>query len=188
LFSQKEKKTVMNGPALPLRQLMPSQYLSNSLSPSIMPLAHVGRASPSALLQDPAFGFSYNVASLLQCEREMFLQQAFIENLATKRLQMLCDSPKSAGIAKKRVTKALSGGTRTYKKENMARRQIKLVVNGKMGPLPPPPTLLSLKQWQILKLQLNPNKPQYCSSFRRIAGGFQRIDSILEKESTPPSL
>jgi hypothetical protein len=48
--------------------------------------------------------------------------------------------------------------------------------------------LLSLKQWQILKLQLNPNKPQYCSSFRRIAGGFHRIDSILEKESTPPSL
>jgi hypothetical protein len=162
LFSQKEKKTVMNGPALPLRQLMPSQYLSNSLSPSIMPLAHVGRASPSALLQDPAFGFSYNVASLLQCEREMFLQQAFIENMTNKRLQMLWDSQESAGIAvhakKKRVTKALSGGTRTYKKENMARRQIK------MGPLPPPPNLVSLKQWQKLKLQLNPKKPEHCPS------------------------
>jgi hypothetical protein len=114
-----------------------------------------------------AFGVSLNVASLLQCERETFLQQACIESLAIKSLQMLCDSPKSTCIAvhaKKRVTKALSGGTRSYKKENKDRRQIKFVVNGKMGPLPPPPTLVSLKQWQKLKLQLNPNKPQDWSS------------------------
>jgi hypothetical protein len=163
----KGEKKMMNAPALPLRQLMPSQYLNNSLPHSIMPLVHFGRVSPGAFLQDPAFGLSLNVASLLQCEREMFLQQALIENLATKRLQMLCDSPKSAGIAmhaKKRLTKASRGGTRTYKKENMARRHIKPVMNGKMGPLPPPPTLVSLKQWQKIKLQLNPNKPRYCPS------------------------
>jgi hypothetical protein len=153
----KSEKKMTNARALPLRQLMPSQYLCNSLSLSLMPLV-----SPSALPQDPAFGLPLSVASLLQCERDMFLQQAFIENLATKRLQMLCDSPKSAGTAmhaKKRPAKALSGGTRTYKKENMARRQI-----GKMGPLPPPPSLVSFKQWQKLKLQLNPNKPLYCPS------------------------
>jgi hypothetical protein len=121
-----------------------------------------------------AFGLSLNVASLLQREREMLLQQAFIENL--------CDSD-----AKKRVSKALSRDTRTYKNENMARRQIKLVVNGKMGPLPPPPTLVSLKRWQTLKLQLNPNKPQYCPSSQKDRCRFSQNEFHLEKNnSTSP--
>lgn len=122
-----------------------------------MPLMHACKLSPTAVLQEPLGGLSLNVASLLHCEREMFLHKAYNE-LAVQGLRSLCESPRLSSMPKpetKRVTKA-----RTHSvKKDKARLQDRAVKKMKMSPLPPPPSLVSLKQWETLKLQLNPTRP-----------------------------
>eukprot|EP00980_Cylindrotheca_fusiformis_P024675 scaffold12200_cov122-Cylindrotheca_fusiformis.AAC.7 len=141
----------MKSPAFPSASQMERDYLCKSLSPGMMPIVAAGRISPNSLLQDH-WGLSFNVASLLQCEREMALRKALENELAMQGLKKLCVSPKRTGISKpdlKRVTKATA---KTFKKDGG---------KGKMGPLPPPPNLVSMKQWQKMKLQLKPSRPMY---------------------------
>mmetsp|Transcript_30184 Transcript_30184/g.72456 ORF Transcript_30184/g.72456 Transcript_30184/m.72456 type:complete len:157 (+) Transcript_30184:184-654(+) len=152
----------MNHTTLPLHQPRLSAGHFLGLSPALMPLVHNGRNSPlSAMLLEPALGMPMSPAAFS-------LQQSMIQNTLLndlKTLQELGNLKKSAIYAKKadkqRVVKAAA--SKSYKKNltRPATRPAKKGGNAGKGPLPPPPSLVSMKQWQKIKLQLETSKPKY---------------------------
>ena len=140
---------------LPLHQpILPGQFLG--LSPALMPLVRSGRTSPlSTLLLEPALGMPMSPAALSL--QQSMLQTSLLNDLKT--LQELGNLQRSSIYTKKaekRVFKAAA--SKSFKKDTI--RPLKKAKPGR-GPLPPPPSLVSMKQWQKIKLQLDTTKPKY---------------------------
>lgn len=147
----------MNHSTLPLHQpRLPGQFLS--LSPALMPLVHSGRTSPlsAMILEGSALGLPMSPAA--RSLQHSMLQSSLLNDLAT--LHELGNLQRSAIYkkkAEKRVAKAAA--SKTYKK-NLLRVSTKNAKVG-TGPLPPPPSLVSMKQWNKIKVQLDTSKPKY---------------------------
>ncbi|KAL3927404.1 MAG: hypothetical protein SGBAC_013100 [Bacillariaceae sp.] len=146
----------MNQTTLPLHQPRLSGHFLG-LSPALMPLVSSGRTSPfSQMLLEPTLGMPLSPVAL-SMQQSMY-QKSLLNDLKT--LQDLGYLNKKALYSKKtekRVAKATS--SKTYKK-NLILPAKKVGKPGR-GPLPPPPSLVSIQQWHKIKVQLDTSKPKY---------------------------
>ena len=105
------------------------------------------------MLLEPGFGMPLSPAALS-------LQQSMLQSTllnALKTLQELGNLQRSAIYAKK-AEKLVTKASVSSVKKNMLRPTAS---KPGRGPLPPPPSLVSMQQGQKLKLQLDNNQPRY---------------------------
>lgn len=149
--SHKTRRMNSVQPALRLSSPAEQQALCN-FSPMLSPMLHVAQ-SMSQSGSVPTFHLS--VAALLQSRREEIMQRVYYNSIArgSQALGGLTSKP-SFGTSKTDKPRVIKART-MYRKSKIELIQRQNATKNK-GPLPPPPTLVSFKDWQRIKHQLNP--------------------------------